>query len=113
MSWLSTHILNTATGKPAADVTVVCEAQRNNGFKELSRGTTNADGRLNTFFPAGHSCVPGLYRLTFETAEYFARQNQPTLYPRVQIIFEVKTDEEHYHIPLLIAPFGYSTYRGT
>ena len=113
MSWLTTHVLDTSTGCPAAGVTVACESERSGTFHELARGTTDADGRLKTLFVPAARPTPGVYRLTFETGDYFAARQMQTLYPRVQIVFEVTAGDEHYHIPLLVSPFGFSTYRGS
>ena len=113
MSWLTTHILDTSLGKPAANVVVVCELEQDAAFKEVARGTTDADGRLRSLFADCLSIKPGIYRLSFETGEYFATLQQKTFFPRVQIVFEVLPGEQHYHVPILISPFGYSTYRGS
>jgi 5-hydroxyisourate hydrolase len=105
MSTLSTHILDIAAGRPAADILVILF----HGDRELARARTNPDGRI-----AGWSAElpPGTYKLLFETKSYFDRQSTPTLYPFIEIAFAITTDT-HYHIPLLLSPFGYSTYRGS
>ena len=113
MSWLTTHILDTARGMPASGVLVVCEAETGGKFAEVARGTTDAEGRLKSLFPSGEPVRAGSYRLTFETGSYFAALQQKTIYPRVQILFEAVAGEIHYHVPLLISPFGYTTYRGS
>ena len=103
MSSISTHILDVAQGRPAGDVEIVLYR----GEEEVARGRTNADGRMPRW-DAG----PGIYKLRFETKAYFDRQSLSSLYPFVEVHFEVAADS-HYHIPLLLSPFGYSTYRGS
>ena len=113
MSEITTHVLDTSLGRPAAGVSVILEIEKPGGhWKELSRGATDGDGRLRHLLDPG-SLVPGIYRLTFETREYFTAQNMKGLYPQVSIVFEVHEAKDHYHIPLLLSPFGYSTYRGS
>jgi 5-hydroxyisourate hydrolase len=110
---ITTHVLDVATGQPAANVGVVLERRDRNEWKQIGRGETNADGRLRTLMPDSVALEPGQYRLIFETGKYFAAQSIPTLYPSVIIVFEAATGERHYHVPLLLSPFGYSTYRGS
>ena len=103
MSRITTHILDVSLGRPAADVEVVLLYEG----AEMTKGITNADGRLG-----GWDLDPGIYALRFETKAYFSRESVDTFYPFVEIYFEV-ADEDHYHIPLLLSPYGYSTYRGS
>lgn len=111
---ITTHILDTAKGRPAAGVQVLLEFRGNNGeWQSLSRGTTDLDGRLKTLYPDGKPLTPGVYRLKFDTGRYFESQGGSTFYPEVVVVFETSPGEKHYHVPLLVAPFGYSTYRGT
>lgn len=115
MSPITTHVLNTHLGKPAADVAVVLEiadAFEGGQWQELARGVTNHDGRIADLLPAD-SLAKGRYRITFATGEYFANQGVEHFYPQVAIEFEVDHPSEHYHVPLLLSPFGYSTYRGS
>jgi 5-hydroxyisourate hydrolase len=113
MSQITTHILDTTLGKPAAGVTIALAAQTEGGdWQELSRGITDADGRLKDLLPPDTLVRVGVYRLTFFTKEYAERNGTRTFYPLVEICFEV-TSAEHYHVPLLLNPFGYSTYRGS
>ena len=113
MSAVTTHILDISRGRPAAGVGVVLERGLRAGEWQLvGRGETDADGRLNTLMPQGGSAPPGVYRLRFETRAYFDTQDIPSFYPYVEVTFEI-TDEAHHHVPLLLSPFGYSTYRGT
>jgi len=110
---VSTHVLDTAHGRPAAGVPVILSAEGPGGWKELGRGTTDADGRVAALLTAGAPAPRGTtLRLRFELAAYFAAQGTPVFYPYVEIVFAPQNDA-HHHIPLLISPFGYSTYRGS
>ncbi|MBX5482352.1 MAG: hydroxyisourate hydrolase [Myxococcaceae bacterium] len=114
MSTLSTHVLDVSLGRPAANLPILLEAQIGaTGWKELARGVTNADGRIKDFLPSGTSLSAGVYRLTFDTAAYFASKKTRGFYPYVQVVFEIAEAGEHYHVPLLLSPFGFSTYRGS
>jgi 5-hydroxyisourate hydrolase len=113
MSAITTHILDTSRGRPAAGVLVVLERRSGEGHHELGRGSTDADGRLRTLLPQGAPVDPGVYRLTFHTAAYFAANEGEWFYPEVTIAFEIRDSAQHYHVPLLLNPFGYSTYRGS
>ncbi|RYU73967.1 hydroxyisourate hydrolase [Hymenobacter persicinus] len=112
MSQITTHILDTTLGKPAADVTIVLSAQQGENWRELARGVTNADGRIPNLLPTDEPLPLGIYKMKFFTQEYFARQSTANFYPFVEIVFDVATTA-HYHVPLLLNPFGYSTYRGS
>lgn len=111
---ITTHVLDTSLGKPAAALAVVLSKAEAEGgaFREIGRGRTDADGRLASLLPAG-PLERGRYRLDFAVGDYFAGQDRASLYPEVSVIFEVEPGAGHYHIPLLLSPFGYSTYRGT
>jgi 5-hydroxyisourate hydrolase len=121
MSTLSTHVLDTSLGKPAAGVAVFLERLRDaNGNAaidqrdgHLGAGTTDKDGRLRDFIAAGATLNEGTYRLRFDVGDYFARQLRATFFPEVVVVFQVEAPDEHYHVPVLISPFGYSTYRGS
>jgi 5-hydroxyisourate hydrolase len=113
MSTLSTHVLDTQWGRPAAGVPILLELQEGTGWRELARGTTNSDGRVRDFLPAGTSLQAGIYRMTFQTDEYFRAHSIKGFYPYVSVVFELASPNEHYHVPLLLSPFGYSTYRGS
>ncbi len=113
MSAITTHVLDTSRGRPAAGVVVVLERRAGEGFDELGRGSTDADGRLRTLLPAGAPLERGVYRLTFYTGAYFAHCAVEGFYPEVTIAFEVRDPSQHHHVPLLLNPFGYSTYRGS
>jgi len=82
-------------------------------WRPIGRGATDTDGRLRTLLPEGESLQVGVYRLTFATVQYFEELGLPAFYPRVVIEFETSPGERHYHVPLLLSPFGYSTYRGS
>lgn len=113
MSGITTHILDTSKGRPASGVLVVLEYRAADGHHEIGRGTTDNDGRLRTLVPAGSHLVAGTYRLTFHTGAYFAEHSVAGFYPEVSISFEVRDPTQHYHVPLLLNPYGYSTYRGS
>lgn len=113
MSHITTHVLDVSLGRPAANVSLILEAQSPSGnWTEAARGATDADGRLREWAKA-KTLPAGTYRLTFDTRAYFAGRKVSSLYPQIVIVFEVRDAEEHYHIPLLLSPFGYSTYRGS
>jgi 5-hydroxyisourate hydrolase len=110
MSSLSTHVLDSATGKPAAGMPVRLEVAGSTGWRELGAGVTDPDGRLKSL--GEYPVEPGRYRLTFDTQSWFAERDRECFYPEVIITFAV-TDDGHYHVPLLLAPYAYSTYRGS
>ncbi|WCO01204.1 2-oxo-4-hydroxy-4-carboxy-5-ureidoimidazoline decarboxylase [Psychroserpens ponticola] len=111
-SHLTTHALDTSIGVPAKHMLITLKGLRNNQWKPMSVGITNNDGRISDVLPPGQLLSPGNYTMTFNTANYYKNNNQNGFYPEASIQFEV-TDGSHYHIPLLINPFGYSTYRGS
>ena len=113
MSGLSSHVLDTALGKPAGGVAVQLEVRGDDGvFAPVAVAMTDADGRVRDLL-GGVPLQARSYRITFETAPYFASAGRPVFYPRVVVEFAVMVPGEHHHIPLLLSPFGYSTYRGT
>lgn len=113
MSQITTHVLDVSLGRPAAEIAVTLEARSTGGrWTEAARGMTDADGRLHDW-AAAKSLPAGTYRLRFDTHGYFAARKCASLYPEVVIVFEVRDANEGYHIPLLLSPFGYSTYRGS
>ena len=113
MSHITTHVLDVSLGRPAANVSVLLEAQSPSGnWTEAARGVTDVDGRLREW-AAAKTLPAGTYRLTFDTRAYFTGRKVLSLYPQIVIVFEVRDAEEHYHIPLLLSQFGYSTYRGS
>ncbi|MCX6275596.1 MAG: hydroxyisourate hydrolase [Bacteroidetes bacterium] len=112
MSQLTTHILDTSIGKPAQGVSVTLEFYNSGIWKKIAEGVTNADGRITDLLVTGNPMQTGIYRLNFDSAAYFKAQDKKTFYPHVSIEFEI-SDGSHYHVPLLLNPFGYSTYRGS
>jgi 5-hydroxyisourate hydrolase len=113
MGAITTHILDVSRGRPAANVRVFLERIHGETPHRLGEGRTDSDGRLRTLMLEGTTLERGVYRLTFATGEYFAAMHMETLYPSVQVTFEVNDAGQHYHVPLLVSPFGYSTYRGS
>ena len=108
---ITTHVLDLSSGKPAAGVRVSLTRLQRGTRVDVGAGTTDAHGRLKDLAPAG-ALAAGTYELTFETGEYFSGRRIACFHPRVTVAFDV-TDGAHYHVPLLISPFGYSTYRGS
>ena len=114
MSTISTHILDISRGAPASDVAVCLEAQNTDEtWTELSHAWTDADGRVKPFFLVAEPVAAGTYRLVFDTEPYFASLSIDCFYPQVSVVFKVEDGSQHYHVPLLICPYGYSTYRGS
>lgn len=111
---ITTHVLDTSRGRPAAGVTISLAFRGAGGsFTEIGRGETDTDGRLRTLVPEGHRLEAGDYRIVFDTGAYFAKLGVEGFYPEVPIVFTIRAPEEHFHVPLLINPYGYSTYRGS
>lgn len=114
MSAITTHVLDTSRGRPANDVRVRLELESADGsWKLIGKGTTDTDGRAKDLLPDGFALHGGVYRLTFDTGAYFAAQDIEGFYSEVTIVFTIRDPEQHYHVPLLLSPFGYSTYRGS
>jgi 5-hydroxyisourate hydrolase len=114
MGPITTHVLDTARGVPARGVVVTLEVPDGaDRWSELARGTTDAAGRVAAFEPPLTALRAGLYRLRFATGDYFAAAGIRAFYPEVQVVVELDDPAQHYHIPLLLSPFGYSTYRGS
>ena len=111
VSHVTTHILDTSLGRPASGVAVVLEARDGDGWVEIGTGFTDADGRVKELGP--ERLESGAYRLRFDTAAYFAGIKTDTFFPEVALTFQVDAAQEHYHVPLLLSPFAYSTYRGS
>lgn len=113
-SRISTHVLDIAQGRPAQGIPVTLEGQGLAGiWKLLGKSRTDADGRSTDLYPANLRLQPGVYRLTFDVSTYFRSQHVTSFYPEVVVIFTLSDAGQPYHIPLLLSPFGYSTYRGS
>ena len=114
MSGITTHVLDTARGRPASGVPVVLEIRsEGGGWREIGRAETDADGRARQILPAGPALSAGTYRLTFAIETYFQAEGIEGFYPEASIVFHVRDAAQHYHVPLLLSPYGYSTYRGS
>jgi|SRR5437879_11149752 len=109
MSAITTHVLDTTRGRPAAGIRVTLDFQiSEQEWKHLGEGITDTDGRVRTLLDPGAALVKGVYRLTFDVESY-----QSGFYPQVVLLFRVENPAEHYHVPLLLGKFGYTTYRGS
>lgn len=114
MKRISTHVLDTTLGKPATGVPVRLERRQSSGnWSVLQTNRTDQDGRCAQLLPDESALAAGLYRMVFDTHSYFAEKKIASLYPVVEVTFEVREGESHFHIPLLLSPNGYTTYRGT
>jgi hydroxyisourate hydrolase len=114
MSAITTHILDTASGQPGVGIPVVLERKTHSaGWQKLAEGMTDADGRINDLLSSTEAFLPGHYRLLIETGPYYLLKNIECFFPQITISFVVKNPTHHYHVPLLLSPFGYSTYRGS
>lgn len=114
MSAITTHVLDTSLGRPAAGVPVTLKIRSASGtWKTLARARTDADGRVKGLLPAKKKLKKGVYRLTFETAAYHRSVGVRGFYPAVTVTFAVREPRQHHHVPLLLSPHGYSTYRGS
>ncbi len=112
VSQITTHVLDTAVGLPGKDISIRMQAMQNGIWQTIAQGITNADGRIPDLLPQERILKPDTYKMVFDTGSYFRKQNLQTFYPAVEIIFNT-FDDAHYHVPLLVNPFGYSTYRGS
>ena len=111
---ITTHVLDTSRGRPAAGLAVRLERYHEGGQTEvLGWGTTDVDGRVRSILPPGSGLTQGPHRLVFETGTYFAETGVTGFFPEVVITFEVREASQHHHVPLLLSPYGYSTYRGS
>jgi 5-hydroxyisourate hydrolase len=113
LSGISTHVLDTARGRPAAGVSVSLEVRAGSGWIPLAKTTTDENGRASALVPSTGSFDRGTYRLHFDVVPYFRRQGVETFYAEVSVTFEVLNPGENYHVPLLLSPWGYTTYRGS
>ena len=111
MTRITTHVLDTGTGRPAAGIPVRLERVDGPRADAVAAAVTDADGRVRDWLPGG---IPsGRYRLVFETGDWFRAAGRESLYPEIVIDFAAEESVSHYHLPLLLAPYGYSTYRGS
>ena len=113
MSAITTHVLDLSRGRPADGVPVILKRRDGKDWKEIGRGTTDKDGRLKSLMPEGESLVPGTYLLLFDTEKYFERTKIAAFYPEISVVFTVRLSGSQHHVPLLLSPFGYTTYRGS
>jgi 5-hydroxyisourate hydrolase/2-oxo-4-hydroxy-4-carboxy-5-ureidoimidazoline decarboxylase len=111
-SYITTHVLDTTTGIPGKEMLITMNEFRNNNWQPITTGITNSDGRITDLLPAGKKLKSGNYQMVFNTKNYYESNNQKGFYPKVCIEFTV-SNHDHYHVPLLINPFGYSTYKGS
>jgi 5-hydroxyisourate hydrolase len=109
---ITTHVLDTSLGRPAAGVVVTLERLADRGAETLGTSVTNEDGRVTDLLAPG-ALTAGTYRITFEVGAYLERAGRSGFYPFVPVVFEIDSPTEHYHVPLLLNPYGYSTYRGS
>lgn len=113
---ITTHVLDTAIGRPGAGIAIELDIAEGSSWKKVGSGTTDSDGRLKTLTPAG-PVAPGTYKLRFATGAYFSTsleaEDRAAFFPLVEIHFTVVDGTQHFHVPLLLSPFGYSTYRGS
>lgn len=109
MSTISTHVLDTSRGQPAAGIKITLQR----GDEVIGSRVTDNDGRVKDLVPEGRRLGIGLHRLVFEVGEYLSSRNNDAFYERITIEFVVSSESDHYHVPLLLSPFGYSTYRGS
>jgi 5-hydroxyisourate hydrolase len=113
MMTISTHVLDTSIGRPAAAVTVQLQVQNGATWTDVSTAVTDKDGRVTSLLPPPGQAGAGGYRLTFDVGEYFRGRGVESFYSKVSIDFVVRDAAAHYHVPLLLSPYGYSTYRGS
>ncbi len=112
MSQITTHVLDTSLGKPAEGITIQLMTRQSGSWVCLAQGITDQDGRISNLLEAGQALNPDVYKMVFLVHDYFAAQQKASFYPLIEIQFNL-SDGAHYHIPLLLNPFGYTTYRGS
>jgi len=110
---LSVHILNQQTGLPSSGVKVVLDKQEGVNWKHITDGKTDAGGRIKSLYPSDSDMTPGIYRVTFQTGDYFKSQKMDTFFPGIPVTFNVSKNNEKLHKTLLLSQYGYSTYRGS
>lgn len=107
---ITSHILDTSKGLPAKNILVKLEMVKKNKLLFISQEKSNHEGRIENFMPLGTKATPGIYKMSFMVKNYFKKKS---FYPEIVIFFEIKNNNQHYHIPLLLTPCGFTTYRGT
>jgi 5-hydroxyisourate hydrolase len=110
---ISTHILDTALGRPAQNVPISLARAIDEDWTPIHSAVTDSDGRCKHLLPEGEALPPGIYRVRFDTAAYYERQHLIGLYPYIDIVFSILDPDQHFHIPLLLTANGYTTYRGS
>ncbi|TXU05554.1 hydroxyisourate hydrolase [Enterobacter hormaechei] len=110
---LSVHVLDQQTGMPPADVTVTLEKQEQDKWTPIASGKTDHDGRIKSLYPQDQDMAPGVYKVTFKTADYFHSKKLDSFFTEVPVLFSVTRTNEKLHIPLLLSQYGYSTYKGS
>lgn len=110
---LSSHILDISTGSPAVAVDIILEKYDtdNKIWHEIAENTSDKNGRVTNFLPNSEKSNKGIYRLRFLVDDYFKKQNRDSFYPFIEVVFQIK-DDKHYHVPITLSSYGYSTYRG-
>ncbi|HQY21684.1 MAG TPA: hydroxyisourate hydrolase [Ignavibacteria bacterium] len=112
MSQITTHVLDTSLGRPGKNIKVELFQKNENEWKLTAEGITNDDGRCTDLLEKSNVPEYGIYKIKFYSGDYFNSSDTKTFYPYIEITFQI-SDDEHYHVPLLLNPFGYSTYRGS
>jgi 5-hydroxyisourate hydrolase len=112
MSAITTQVVDTMRGLPAMGIAVLLERAGPDGMERVATGITDSEGHVRHLLPEGQPLEPGTWRLSFDTGAYFALTNVEGFYPEVSIVFTAREGETHYHVPLLLSPHGFSTYRG-
>lgn len=113
MGTLSVHVLDQQTGTPPPGVTVTLEKQQQGKWTPLASGKTDQDGRIKSLYPQDQDMQPGVYKVTFKTADYFQGKKLDSFFPEIPVLFTVTRTNEKLHIPLLLSQYGYSTYKGS
>jgi 5-hydroxyisourate hydrolase len=111
MSGITTHVLDISRGRPAKGIPILLEIKRESGWAEVGHALTDADGRAQQILRS--PLIAGVYRLSFDVEIYFQENGVEGFYPVASVVFHVRDANQHYHVPLLLSPFGYSTYRGS
>lgn len=113
MSGITTHVLDTSRGRPASGVPVILEMRSDDRWREIARAETDADGRVRQLLPPESPLTAGTWRLTFGVGKYFEAQGVESFYPEASVVFVIRDPGQHHHVPFLLSPYGYSTYRGS